>query len=242
MLRRARPAASPAAPPRVTTVALPSLDEVVDRLGDVRDRIAAAAGGSNGVKIVAVTKGFGPPLVSTAVKAGLTELGENYAQELVSKAIGAPAGVRWHFLGALQRRRVPALMPHVAVWETIDRPEAADVVAARAPGAATFVQVNIVGDPGKLGCAPGETEGLVAHCRGLGLDVRGLMVVGPNTDRPATRRCFSDLALMADDLGLAELSMGMSDDYEIAVAEGATNVRLGRVLFGPRPSARRPQG
>jgi PLP dependent protein len=224
---------------RVTTWTLPSRAEVVERLGTVRERIEAAAAGRRRVKVVAVTKGFAAPLITTAVAAGLTELGENYAQELVSKAIGAPPAVRWHFLGALQRRRAASLAPHVAVWEAMDRPEAVDVVAARQPGASVMVQVNVIGDPTKHGCGVADTPALVGHCRSRGLDVRGLMTVGPAGDPVGARRCFSQLATMADDLGLVELSMGMSDDYEIAVAEGATSVRLGRALFGPRPSANR---
>lgn len=219
----------------------PSVDVIEERLDRVRERIGAAAGGRGGIKVVAVTKGFAPPVVAAAVEAGLTDLGENYAQELVAKALGAPPSVRWHFLGALQRRRVPSLAPHVAMWESMDRAEAANVVAARQPGAAVLIQVNVVGDPGKLGCAPSDAPKLVEHCRGLGLDVRGLMTVGPAEDLEGARRCFAELAAMADDLDLAELSMGMSDDYEIAVAEGATSVRLGRALFGPRPGAGRPR-
>jgi PLP dependent protein len=228
-------AASPGRPVPATWP-LPSVDEVVERLGRIRERIDAVAPGPGEVKVVAVTKGFAAPLVATALDAGLTDLGENYAQELLSKAVGAPPSVRWHFLGALQRRRVPSLAPHVALWETMDRPDAADAVATRQPGAAVLIQVNVVGDPGKLGCAPSDVPKLVEHCRGRGLDVRGLMTVGPAGDLEGARRCFAELAAMADDLGLAELSMGMSDDYEIAVAEGATSVRLGRALFGARPN------
>jgi PLP dependent protein len=224
---------------RATTWVLPSRAEVVERLGTVRERIEAAAAGHRRVKVVAVTKGFATPLITTAVAAGLTELGENYAQELVAKAIGAPPSVRWHFLGALQRRRAASLAPHVALWEAMDRPDAADVVASRQPGGSVLVQVNVTGDPAKHGCRVADTPALVGHCLSRGLDVRGLMTVGPAGDPAGARRCFSELATMADDLGLAELSMGMSDDYEIAVAEGATSVRLGRALFGPRPSAER---
>jgi PLP dependent protein len=224
---------------RTMTWTRPSLAEVVERLGLVRERIEAAATGRGRVKVVAVTKGFPAPVVGTAVDAGLTELGESYAQELVTKAAVAPASVRWHFLGALQRRRAGALASHVAIWEAMDRREAADVVAARQPGGSVLVQVNLVGDPAKHGCRVADAPGLVSHCRGVGLDVRGLMTVGPAGDPEGARRCFSELATMAGDLGLAELSMGMSDDYEIAVAEGATSVRLGRALFGPRPSGHR---
>lgn len=236
-------AAAGARPPGVRPAGLPAppVGLIEERLAAIRRRIEAAAPGPGEVKVVAVTKGFAPPVVTAAVEAGLTELGENYAQELLAKTVGAPPSVRWHFLGALQRRRVPSLARHVAVWESMDRAEAADMVATRQPGAAVLIQVNLVGDPGKLGCAPDDAPKLVEHCRARGLDVRGLMTVGPAGDLEGARRCFAELAAMADDLGIAELSMGMSDDFEVAVAEGATSVRLGRALFGPRPGTGRPR-
>ena len=98
-----------------------------------------------------------------------------------------------------------------------------------------MVQVNVMGDPAKAGCRPDQVEALVSECRGLPLDMSGLMTVGATGDLDLTRRCFRWLADKARQLGLRELSMGMSDDYEVAVAEGATTLRLGRVIFGPRP-------
>jgi pyridoxal phosphate enzyme (YggS family) len=215
---------------------LPSQAEIGDRLGQIRERIRQVAPRAEDVTIVAVTKGFPASIAERAVGAGLVELGENYAQELLAKAPGVPAGVRWHFLGSLQRRRTRALAAHVAVWEAMDRRVAVDAVADAQPAAEVFVQVNVTGDPAKQGCALSETPDVVAHCHRRGVHVRGLMGVGPVGDAVLSRRTFSRLAGLAGDLGLDELSMGMSDDYEIAVSEGATTVRLGRALFGPRPS------
>lgn len=205
------------------------------RLDLVHQRIEAEGGDPAAIEVVAVTKGFGAGAVRAARAAGLQHLGENYADELVAKARVDP-GACWHFLGALQRNKTSRLAPFVGVWEALDRAAAAEAVAARAPGATVAVQVNMTGEPTKHGCAPAEAEDLVARCRDLGLDVSGLMTVGPTGDREGTRACFRALATLGRALGLQGLSMGMSDDFDLAVGEGATTIRLGRALFGARPT------
>lgn len=200
-------------------------------MAGVRRRIAAAAG-SRPVAVVAVTKGFGPDTVRAARAAGLDDLGENYAQELVAKA-GAVAGGRWHFLGALQRRKVRQMAPLVHLWQSVDRVEAGREIARHAPGAAVLVQVDVSGRPGRNGCTEAATPDLVGRLRELGLEVRGLMAVAGSGEDP--RPQFRRLAALARGLDLEELSMGMSDDMEIAIEEGSTMVRLGRALFGARP-------
>jgi len=185
---------------------------VAARVADVRNRI-----GSD-VTVVAVTKGFGVDAVREAVDAGLVDIGENYAQELVAKA--DVDGVRWHFLGHVQRNKVAMLRPHVEVWQGIDR-------ALDLPGR-VLVQVNLSGLPQRNGCGWEEAAELASAMA----NVVGLMgVAGPGDPRPQFRR----LAALAKELGLSEVSMGMSGDYEAAVQEGATMVRLGTALFGPRP-------
>ncbi|MGH9177264.1 MAG: alanine racemase, partial [Acidimicrobiales bacterium] len=176
---------------------------------------------------------FGPGTVAAARAAGLDDLGENYAQELVAKAPAAGPGARWHYLGAVQRRKVRDLAPLVHLWHTVDRVAAGREIARHAPGAAVLVQVNVTGAAGRAGCSWEDAAGLVDGLRALGLDVRGLMAVAGRDDpRPQFRR----LASLARQLGLPELSMGMSDDLEVAVQEGSTMVRIGRDLFGPRPA------
>lgn len=219
--------------------------QVTERLRVVRRRIAAAGGDPDGVRIVAVTKGFGPEAVEAARAAGLVDVGENYAQELLGKTAGTAPDTRWHFLGPVQRNKVRRLAPLVSAWHAIDRPAAAETVASalgRTDGARSaaatvevMVQVNVTGDDGRPGCPPGDVEQLVARVRELPLGLTGLMAVGPAQVGERSRQCFRWLAAKASELGLRELSMGMSDDFEIAVAEGATTLRLGRVLFGPRP-------
>jgi len=213
----------------------PGTDGVAGRLADLRRRIDARAGGRS-VRIVAVTKGFGPEAVEAAVAAGVTAIGENYAQDLVAKAgIGAGGdSVRWHFIGTIQRNKVATLAPFVAVWQTIDRPAAADAVARHSPGATSLVQVNLTGDRARSGCPLDDAPEVVAAARDAGLEVRGLMGVGPIGPAEQSREAFAALAGLARRLGLPDVSMGMSDDFEVAVEEGSTMVRLGTALFGPR--------
>ena len=209
--------------------------DLASRLAGVKARVANAGRDPEQIRIVAVTKGFDRSVVRAAVAAGLCDLGENYAQELLGKAAEAPGEVRWHFLGPVQRNKVARLAPLVQTWHAIDRPVAAAAVARAAPGAEVMIEVNVTADPGKAGCDPAALDDLVSECRGLPLDVSGLMTVGPAGDPEGSRRCFRWLADKARHLGLRELSMGMSDDFEMAVAEGATTLRLGRIIFGPRP-------
>lgn len=187
---------------------------VAERLAEVRRRIG------DGVRIVAVTKGFEADVAREAVAAGIVDLGENYAQELARKADAIGADARWHFLGHVQRNKVALLRPRVSMWQGVDRP-------LDLPGD-VLVQVNLSGLPQRNGVAWAEAPGLCAAMS----NVTGLMgVAGPGDARPQFRK----LAQLARDLGLAEVSMGMSGDYEVAVEEGATMVRLGTALFGPRP-------
>ena len=173
--------------------------------------------------------------------AGLADLGENYAQELLPKAgeLGdrpdASPQPRWHFIGRLQRNKVRKIADLVHLWQSVDRIDLATEIARRAPGARVLVQVDIAGVGGRGGCPPDETAQLVAGCRQAGLDVAGLMAVGEPGPPEQARPGFRLLAAQAADLGLAELSMGMSADIEVAVEEGATMVRVGTALFGPRP-------
>jgi PLP dependent protein len=219
----------------------PAAEEVAGRLEEVRARIADAGGDPAAVEVVAVTKGFGPWAVRAALEAGLRSVGENYADELLDKAAAVgDAGVEWHYLGAVQRRKVRRLAPVVSCWQALSRPEEGLAVATAAPGAAVFVEVDITGLPGRPGIAPAEAPALVGALRELGLSVRGLMGVGPPGPADRARSAFRRLAEMAGELGLSEISAGMSEDLEIAVAEGSTMVRVGRALFGDRPLAGHP--
>jgi pyridoxal phosphate enzyme (YggS family) len=211
-----------------------AVDELARRVADLRRRIEAAGGDPDGVRVVGVTKGFDATAVDAAVGAGLRDLGESYAQELVVKAaVPSAADVRWHWVGRLQRNKVRQVAAHIALWHSVDRAELGAEIARRAPGAAVLAQVNTSGEATKGGCPPEGTAALVADLRAEGLDVRGLMTVAAIGPEGAASS-FRLLRTLADDLGLPERSMGMSDDLEEAVAEGATLVRVGTALFGPR--------
>lgn len=220
---------------------------VAAALATARQRIADAGATPDSVRIVAVTKGFGPEAVLAARRAGLGDAGENYAKELLAKwrsvvGDGSDGGergergeLRWHFLGAVQRNKVPQLVPVVSVWQGIARLAEGEAIARRRPGATVLVEVEVTGATGRNGCVPDTVPELVAGLRRLDLDVRGLMTVAPQ-DRAGAVGAFRAVRRLADALELPERSMGMSDDYVLAVREGATMVRLGRALFGRRPA------
>ena len=210
-----------------------------ERLAAIRARIEAASPDPASVTLVAVTKGFGPEAVRTALAAGLTAVGENYADELVSKAAAVaddpgPAP-EWHFLGAIQRNKVPRLAPLVACWQAVSRVQEGRAIAKRHPAARVLVQVDVAGLPGRGGVPPTEVPGLVAALRVEDLDVAGLMAVGLPGPPEGARAGFRELSRLADALALPVRSMGMTDDLEVALSEGSTMVRLGRALFGDRP-------
>jgi pyridoxal phosphate enzyme (YggS family) len=207
---------------------------IAERVAEVRGRIADAAARAGRdpatITLVAATKTVDAGRVQQVVDAGVADVGENRAQELLTKT--AVQGARWHFLGQLQRNKVRQLAPWVTCWQSVDRAELGTEIARRAPGARVFVEVNVGEEPQKGGCAPAGVPALVDALRGAGLDVAGLMTVPPHGDDP--RPWFARLRDQAESLGLPELSMGMTDDYEVAVEAGATTVRVGRALFGSR--------
>ncbi len=210
--------------------------QVADRLAAVRDRIERAGG--VGVRVLPVTKTFGVEACWAAHRAGCAAVGENYAQEVVTKlgGVARPFGV--HFIGQLQSNKVRMLAPIITCYETVDRTSLVDELAKRVPGAAVLLQVDTSDEPGKGGCPVADVPALLEHARAKGLHVRGLMTVGPTSGGPeAARPGFRVVRSLLDRLGLEVLSMGMTDDLEVAVQEGSTQVRVGSALFGARPPA-----
>jgi pyridoxal phosphate enzyme (YggS family) len=213
--------------------------DIAGRLQRVRQQILDA-GGSD-VEILAVTKGHGIEAIEAAAANGLNRIGENYAQELVAKVSGAELDVKVHFIGQLQTNKVRHVADIVDVYETVDRPALIAEIAKRAPGAHVLIQVDTTSEPGKGGCAPAGIESLAGQASAAGLAVDGLMTVGPTEGgAEASRAGFRVVRRLCDELGLATCSMGMTDDFTVAVQEGSTRVRLGSALFGMRP-ARTPQ-
>lgn len=223
------------------------------RVAAVRDRIATAARAAGrdpaSVRLVAVTKTHPPEVAAAALAAGLTDLGENRTGELVRKAATVP-GARWHLVGRLQRNKVRDVVGHGWLLHGVDRRSLVDAIAARATALGTvqdvLIQVNVGADPAKGGCDLADLEDLVTYAAARpGLRVRGLMTVPPlpppGVDPDAAAGpVFDRLRRARDDLRerfpeVEELSMGMSDDLGAAVRAGATMVRIGTALFGPRP-------
>lgn len=215
-----------------------SLDDatVAANLDRVRQQIVDAGGDPDVVRVLAVTKGFGPEAPNAALAAGLSALGENYAQELVEKAPDVVGDPEWHFIGRLQSNKVKLVADLVAVWQSVDRASLVREIAKRAPGARILVQVNATGEEQKGGCPVPDVADLVSAATESGLAVEGLMTVGVDGDERATAQAFERVAGLVADLGLREASMGMTADLPLAVAAGSTQIRIGRALFGPRPT------
>ena len=224
-----------------------AFDDLAARVAEVRERVAAAAvrgGHRQQVTIVAVTKTYGPEAVHAAWAAGVRDVGENRVQEATGKMEQVDVPVRWHLIGHLQRNKVRAL-DGFALFHAVDSPRLADALCARGiergHPVEALVQVNSSGEGSKGGY---RTDQLLAEAERLttlsGLLVRGVMTMAPLTsDEAVLRATFAgarDARRLLAEAGLpaAELSMGMSNDYELAVEEGATMVRLGTALFGAR--------
>jgi len=217
-------------------------------LAGIRARLEAAetaAGRPPGkVRLIAVSKLQPPERVTAVLEAGHRIFGENRVQEAAGKWPGWMArheGVELHLLGPLQTNKARQAMELFDVIHSVDRPKLAATLARLADetGACPdlFVQVNTGEEPQKAGVLPAEADGFVAECRGLGLPVAGLMCIPPAEEEPALH--FALLAKIAERNGLEGLSMGMSGDFETAVALGATHVRVGSAIFGDRPG---PEG
>ena len=224
-------------------------EDLPARVAAVRERIAAAVekgGHGQQVVIVAVTKTHGVEAVRAALDAGVPDVGENRVQEALEKMAVAPAAARWHLIGHLQRNKVKAL-ERFQLLHALDSRRLAEAVNVAAEGwgrpMEALVQVNVSGERTKGGFTPEELEGEAAWLAGLSsVRVRGVMTMAPfDADEATLRRVFAGARDARDVLRRAgcaadELSMGMSNDFELAVEEGATCVRLGTVLFGARPA------
>jgi len=223
-------------------------EALADNVARVREQVArvqAVEGLRHAVTIVAVTKGHPVTAVHAAWRAGLPDVGENRVQDALSKLGAVTVPVRWHLIGHLQTNKAKFVPGAFAMVHSVDSVRVAEALSRAAVQKATevpvLVQVNVAAEPQKSGCPAADVGGLIERCEALpGLSVRGLMAMAPFTDDVAVqRRTFAGLRALRDSLTtaarpLAELSMGMSADYPAAVAEGATMLRLGTVLFGER--------
>ena len=208
---------------------------VIERVTEIREEIAIH-GGSN-VSLIAVTKTFPIEAMQAAARAGCDGVGENYAQELAEKATAGLPSLPVHFIGGLQSNKVRLIAPFVDVWQSVDRESVIREIARRAPGAAILLQVNTTGEVSKGGISPGAVESMCEIAVAAGLRLDGLMTIGPTGgSRTEQERAFQLLRQLVNENGLSVCSMGMSDDFHVAVACGSTMVRIGSRLFGARPT------
>ena len=221
----------------------------------VRERISAAAARAGrdpgGVRLVAVTKSVDLARIAEAVDAGVLDLGENRVQEAVAKADQLPDAVRWHLLGHLQHNKAGRAAGLFGTVHSVDSVRIGESLAARRPeplgDLAVLLEVELTGLAGHTGFTEAGLSAGLAALRGVPrLRVAGLMTMAPPVDDPAAARpTFARLRRLRDDLEqrsgepLPELSMGMSSDFDVAVEEGATMVRVGRAIFGERPPRER---
>jgi len=227
---------------------------ITDNLRSVRGRVAAAcerAGRSpDEVTIVGVSKTFPPALVVEACRAGLTDIGENRVQEgaaKIPKVAALGSRPRWHLVGHLQTNKVKTALGLFDIIHSVDSVRLAEFISRhveslpvrQAGPLPILLEVNVAGEARKFGLKPKETgRALEQIARLPGLAVQGLMTVAPLVGDPEEARpVFRELRRLRDALGLRDLSMGMTDDFEVAIEEGATIVRIGRAIFGSREPA-----
>jgi len=215
---------------------------IAERVAHVRQRVERAAERSgrspSDVTIVAVSKSFPPQAIEEAVRAGITHLGENRVQEAAAKITGLRRlPVTWHLVGHLQTNKAKTALELFDIIHSVDSLHLAEVLSHRAQRTlSVLLEVNVAGEASKFGFTPSEVAAAAqAVARLPHLDLRGLMTIAPFVSDPETvRPVFRELRRLRDALGLAELSMGMTDDFEVAIEEGATLVRIGRAIFGER--------
>ncbi len=224
---------------------------LTERLAAVRERVrcAAEAAGRDPatVRVLAVTKGHPPGDVEAALSAGLRDIGESRVQEAQAKRAAVPTeGARWHMIGHVQRNKAGDTASLFDVVQSVDSLALAELLDRHRPQGApplqVFIEVELTGLPARTGVAPEDAHAVAAGLLGLvSLEPVGLMTIAPPGPPQVAADCFARLRALGErlrerhGLELPGLSMGMSDDFEVAVAQGATVVRLGRVLFGDRP-------
>lgn len=215
-----------------------SFEEVSERMSLAVERSGRAPGD---VILVAVSKTKSVEDILAVYEKGHRDFGENRAQEMAEKAAQLPDDIRWHYVGALQSNKARLIRPSTHLLHSMDRMSLASVWA-KGQGTAppVLVQVNTGEEPQKSGVIPGETESLVDRVLAMGIEVRGLMAIPPLSEDPEeTRPHFRWLAVLRDRIrerspGVTDLSMGMTDDFEVAIEEGASFIRVGRAIFGAR--------
>ncbi|MDD4241475.1 MAG: YggS family pyridoxal phosphate-dependent enzyme [Smithellaceae bacterium] len=228
--------------------------QIADNIRTIRNRMAAAAARAGrdpaGIRLMAVSKTVEPERIRQAIDAGIGLLGENYVQEAREKIPAVGQAVQWHMIGHLQTNKVKYVVTLFDWIHSVDRLELAQELSRRAGQHGrvlnVLIEVNVSGEASKNGARPADVLELARQVAALpNLSVRGLMTMPPYSDDPensrpyfvALRRLRDELAAAAlPGVAMAELSMGMTDDFEVAIEEGATIIRVGRAIFGERRS------
>lgn len=215
-----------------------SYREVMDRVATVAERVGRSP---DDITVVAVSKTMSRDDIMAVYDQGHRDFGENRAGELAEKAPALPGDIRWHFVGALQSNKARMVRGVTHLLHSMDRRSLGEAwMKGHGLPPPVLAQVNVGDESQKSGVSIEELPGAIDWMVGMGLDVRGLMAIPPLPDRPEDSRVhFQTLRDLRDQVGVehpsvAELSMGMTDDYEVAIDEGASMIRVGRAIFGPR--------
>lgn len=226
------------------------MNDISSRLQSVREQVAAAARNAgrdpDDVELVAVSKAHGPPAVREAFDAGQRVFGESRAQEMIAKVPGLPSATRWHFIGHLQKNKIRKILPLVELIHAVDSVELAMEIDRIGGELGLFprvlLEVNMAGEQTKFGFTPAAVRQQIERLLVLPrVQIEGLMTIAPIAERAEDARpIFAELRALRDSINreasslLTTLSMGMSGDFVVAVQEGATLVRVGSAIFGPR--------
>jgi len=206
--------------------------EIKERLEEINGIIDAKA--QNPVTLIGVTKGFTHEEVNIASELGIKNFGENYAQELLRKNPLVDPEISWHYIGQLQSNKIRKISHLVDVWHSVTSLKLAREIHQRNDQAQILLQVSLMGPSNSKGFEVEQLPQLISDLRDMNIDVSGLMTMGVPGDMVATRVAFKKLRKLADTFELPECSMGMSDDFEIALESGASMIRVGSAIFGNR--------
>ena len=207
-------------------------EEIKERLEEINKIIDAKA--QNPVTLIGVTKGFTHEEVNIASELGIKNFGENYAQELLTKNPLVDPEISWHYIGQLQSNKIRKISHLVDVWHSVTSLKLAREIHKRNDQAQILLQVSLMGPSNSKGFEVEQLPQLISELRDMNIDISGLMTMGVPGDMVATRVVFKELRKLADTFELPECSMGMSDDFEIALENGASMIRVGSAIFGNR--------
>ena len=209
------------------------IEEVKERAQKLAEVVKTKSDGN--AILLPVTKGFGAREVQAMLEVGLTKIGESYAQEILEKRkMITDNRIAWHMIGGVQRNKVRKLSETVDLWHSVDRKELITEISKYQKNSKILIQVSLNDRHKQGGCSPENVPDLIEFASDKGINVEGLMTIGVDQDIDATKNVFAELGKLSEKMGLKEISMGMSNDFEIAIDYGATILRVGRSIFGER--------